>query len=307
MSSGESKTGLVAVVGGTGRVGSSVVEALRQDGIPVRVLTRSPEKRERLPGGVDGHVGDPHDTATLKKLMADAQGVFFVSLHDEQEEQVGRGIIAEAQKASVRKLVYASAAYPNPKNKLARKVAWTMIGLMSPHYRPKMRLDATVRKLPIGIVLMPANFFQNDEVYRHDLMEEGVYPQPIGKKGASRIDTRDIGDAAVRVFREDRHVGGVYPIVGPTMNGEQCAAVWSEALARPVRYAGDDLDAWEHRIEDRLSQKERQDFRKTYKLMQKVGFGAPARAQAECEALLQKPLRGYLDYAREVALKWKSG
>jgi nucleoside-diphosphate-sugar epimerase len=34
MSSGKSKKGLVAVVGGTGRVGSSVVEALRQEGIP---------------------------------------------------------------------------------------------------------------------------------------------------------------------------------------------------------------------------------------------------------------------------------
>jgi hypothetical protein len=37
--------------------------------------------------------------------------------------------------------------------------------------------------------------------------------------------------------------------------------------------------------------------------MQRIGFGVSAAAQAECEALLHKPLRGYLDYAREVALK----
>ena len=306
MSNENGKPGLIAVVGGTGRVGSGVVEALRQNQIPVRVLTRSPEKCERLPDGVDGLVGDPHDTAALKKLMVDAQGVFFVSLHDEHEEQVGRSVIAEAQRANVEKLVYSSAAYPNPKNKLARMLVWTMLGLMSPHYKPKLHLDSTVRKLPIGIVLMPANFFQNDELFLHDLMEESLYTHPIGTKGTSRIDTRDIGDAAVRVFSEDGHLGGVYPIVGPTMNGEQCAAVWSEVLDRPIRYAGDDLDAFEQRLKDRVTPKELQDFRKTYKLMQRVGFGASADAQAECEALLQKPIRKYIDYAREIALAWKN-
>ncbi len=90
------------------------------------------------------------------------------------------------------------------------------------------------------------------------------------------------------------------------MNGEQCAAVWSEVLDRPIRYAGDDLDAFEQRLKDRVTPKELQDFRKTYKLMQRVGFGVSAKAQAECEALLQKPIRRYIDYVREIALAWKN-
>jgi uncharacterized protein YbjT (DUF2867 family) len=295
--------GLIAVVGGTGRVGRSVVEALRTHGFPVRVLTRSAEKRDRLPQGAEGIIGDPHDRKALETLVEGAYGLFFVSLHDEHELLTGRNIIAAAQAASVQKIVYASAAYPNPKNALARKLFWTFLGLMSPHYKPKLALDAEVRSLPNGTVLMPANFFQNDDIYRKDILDEGTYPQPVGDKGTCRIDTRDIGDAAVKVFAEDGHGRRAYPLAGPVMNGVQCAAELSEALDRPVSYAGDDLDEWEKRVMDRLASKERQDFRKTYELMQKVGFGLPKSAQDEGSALLGRPYRQYQDYAREFLLQ----
>jgi uncharacterized protein YbjT (DUF2867 family) len=301
-----SNKGLTAVIGGTGRVGSCVVNSLLQNGFPVRVLTRSQEKLEKLPEGVEGLVGSPQDPSVISKLMEEARNVFFVSLHDKNEEQIGRSIITESERAGVNKLVFASAAYPNPKNPIQRKAMWTLIGLMSPHYKPKMRLDAKVRKMPTGIVLMPSNFFQNDEVYRKDIMEEGVYPQPLGEKGSSRIDTRDIGDAAARVLIESGHTRKAYPVVGPTLNGKDCAAVWSEVLGKPVQYAGDNLDDWDRRVEGRFASHEQQDFRKTYKLMQKVGFGVPSGDLAEFEKLLQKPLRSYSDYVKETVKMWEN-
>ena len=65
------------------------------------------------------------------------------------------------------------------------------------------------------------------------------------------------------------------------------AAVWSEVLGKPVQYAGDNLDDWDRRVEGRFASHEQQDFRKTYKLMQKVGFGVPSGDLAEFENLLQ--------------------
>ena len=294
------KKGLIAVVGGTGRVGSSVANALRSHGFPVRVLTRSIKKRNAMPSGVEGILGNPHDKEALEALVDSAYGVFFVSLHDQYELQTGRAIIATANAGSVRKIVYASAAYPNPKNVLARKLYWTLIAVMSPHYKPKLTLDAAVRALPNGTVIMPANFYQNDDLYRQDILGEGIYPQPIGSKGTCRVDTRDIGDAAVKIFSQDGHGGRAYPLAGPVMNGKQCAAELSEVLCKPVSYAGDDLDQWEQRVKDRLALKECQDFRKTYELMQKVGFGLPQEAQDEGENLLGKPYRQYKEYAREL-------
>ena len=294
------KQGLIAVLGGTGRIGTSVVEALRSYGFPVKVLTRSPEKSKTFPVGVEGLVGNPNDIKALDALVDNAYGLFFVSFHDEYELEIGRNVIAAAQAAGVEKIVYASAAYPSPKNALVRKLFWAFLGLMSPHYKPKLTLDETVRNLPNGTVLMPANFFQNDEIYRQDILDEGVYPQPVGSKGTCRIDTRDIGDAVVKIFSDDRHEGGVYPLAGPLVNGAQIAAVISEISGKPIKYGGDDLDQWEARVKDRLATKERKDFRKTYELMQKVGFGLPQWAQDEGEALLGKPYRQYQDYVIEL-------
>ena len=287
--------GLIAVLGGTGRIGSSVVEALRLNNFPVRVITRSKEKRESFRTGVEGIVGDPNDAGALDALVDGAYGLFFVSFHDDRELEIGRQVIKAAQAAGVKKIVFASAAYPNPKNPVVRKLLWTLLGQMSPHYKPKLILDETVRRLPNGTVLMPANFFQNDDIYQDDILDEGIYPQPVGSKGTCRIDTRDIGDAAVKIFSEDGHAGNVYPLAGPLMNGDQIAEVLSETLGKPVKYGGDDLDQWEIRVKGRLATKERKDFRKTYELMQKVGFGLPQSAQDEGETLLGRPYRQYQD------------
>ena len=46
------------VLGGTGTVGSVVVQELLKRGVPVRVATRSEEKVKTLPEKVQGVVGD---------------------------------------------------------------------------------------------------------------------------------------------------------------------------------------------------------------------------------------------------------
>lgn len=290
--------GLIAVLGGSGGIGSSVVEALQLHGFPVRVLTRFAEKCETFLPGVEGLVGDANDPDVLRALTNGAYGVFFTSLHDQNELKIGQDFIAAAQSAQVKKIVFASAAYPSPKNALVRKLFWSLLKQISPHYSPKLTLDAQVRKLPNGTVLMPANFFQNDDLYQQDILEEGIYPQPVGSKGTCRIDTRDIGDAAVRVFSEDGHQGKAYPLAGPLVNGEQIATSLSVLLGKPIKYAGDDLDQWEERVKDRFSTKKCNDYRKTYELMQRVGFGLPQSAQDEGEALLGRPYRLYQDYVK---------
>lgn len=291
--------GLIAVLGGSGGIGNSVVEALRFHGFPVRVLTRFAEKCESFLPGVEGLVGDANDPEALRALTDGAYGVFFTSLHDQNELKIGQNFIAAAQDAKVEKIIFASAAYPSPKNAIVRKLFWSLLKRMSPHYSPKLTLDESVRKLPNGTVLMPANFFQNDDLYKQDIIEEGIYPQPVGSKGTCRIDTRDVGDAAVRVFSEDGHQGKAYPLAGPLVNGVQIADSLSTLLGKPIKYAGDDLDQWEERVNDRLPAKKRNDYRKTYELMQKVGFGLPPSAQDEGELLLGRPYRLYQDYVKD--------
>jgi uncharacterized protein YbjT (DUF2867 family) len=62
---------MILIAGGTGRLGTHLVTALRADGQPVRVLTRDPRRAEPLRHlGVQIAAGDVRDPATLTAAVA---------------------------------------------------------------------------------------------------------------------------------------------------------------------------------------------------------------------------------------------
>jgi uncharacterized protein YbjT (DUF2867 family) len=186
----------------------------------------------------------------------------------------------------------------------ARALLVGLTGMLGPHYKPKLRVEQAIRRHAFGIALQPMNFFQNDEVFREEILA-GVYPQPLGPKRVNRVDVRDIADAAAIVLTEPGHEGRAYPVVGlDSLSGPDCAAIWSAVLGRPVRYAGDDLDAWARTVGDRLYPEERDDFAKTYAFFQRWGGKLPASVAARTTALLGRPPRRYRDYVRELAARW---
>jgi uncharacterized protein YbjT (DUF2867 family) len=68
----------------------------------------------------------------------------------------------------------------------------------------------------------------------------------MGSAGLSRVDVRDIAEAAAVALTQPGHEGQTYDLVGPAeVIGESTAKVWSEVLGKPITYAGDDLQAWE--------------------------------------------------------------
>src|SRR3954463_8976290 len=72
-----SAMGLVLVSGATGRVGRLVVDELLRAGVPVRALTRRPE-RAMLPASVEVVMGDLTDPASLDAALQGASSVFLV-------------------------------------------------------------------------------------------------------------------------------------------------------------------------------------------------------------------------------------
>jgi uncharacterized protein YbjT (DUF2867 family) len=107
-------------------------------------------------------------------------------------------------------------------------------------------------------VLRPGYFIQNNLRQKAPLLNLSVYAMPIGSKGVSMVDIRDIGEAAaIELLRRHRAPTALlretYSLVGPdSLSGEQLGAIWSEALGRPVRYGGDDLSAMEQRMKGML-------------------------------------------------------
>ncbi len=131
-----------------------------------------------------------------------------------------------------------------------------------------------------------------------------MYPQPLGGRGVNRVDVRDIAEAAVNALLEG--TCGVVPLNGPRgLTGDDAARVYSELLGRPVRYAGDDLDAWEARAGAAFPAWMVPDLRVMYDFFIRNGAHASGRDFAAQEALLGRAPRRFEIFAAELAEDWK--
>ncbi|HSM50041.1 MAG TPA: NmrA family NAD(P)-binding protein [Thermoanaerobaculia bacterium] len=284
----------VLVTGGTGTVGSAVVGELSARGVSVRVLTRSAERAAALPAGTEAVVGDLLDPATVRGAFAGADALFLLNAVSTTEAHEGLMGVNGARFGRVGRIVYLSVQDADRVPHL-------------PHFGAKLAVEAAVAASGIPhTILRPNNFFQNDHWFRQAILEHGVYPQPIGGAGISRVDVRDIAEAAAIALTEEGHAGRTYDLVGPEpLTGERCAAVWSEALGRPVVYGGDDLDAWEAQALSYLPAWMAFDFREMYGHFQTVGLVGSAEAIARQTALLGHPPRPFAAFAAECAAAWR--
>jgi uncharacterized protein YbjT (DUF2867 family) len=159
-------------------------------------------------------------------------------------------------------------------------------------------------------ILRPAYFIQNDLRQKDGLLEAGVYGSPIGAKGVSMVDIRDIGEAAaIELVRREQAAAPLgretYALVGPDgLTGEGTAAIWSEALGRPVRYGGDDLAIMEQRLKTMLPAWHALDLRLMFSRYQTEGAVATADDLARLTKLLGHAPRSYAAFAREAAAQW---
>ncbi len=281
------------VIGGTGTVGSQVVKELLARKSEVYVFTRNAEKIKGLPGGTIAVEGDLVDPGALKSAMHGVDRVFMLLAVSRNETQQGIVAIDCARMAGVEYFVYMS-------------VQNVYEGAHVPHFGSKIPMELVLKSsgMPYTI-LRPNNFYQNDLGSKDSLLRDGIYPQPIGDAGLSRVDVRDIAEAAAITLTKPGRRGRIYNIVGPRVyTGTSCAEVWSRALGRPVAYGGDDLDAWEKRVSKDLPAWKVFDYRLMYEYLQKEGLLADDGDVERLTELLGHPPRTFEDFARETAALW---
>jgi len=285
----------ILVIGGTGSVGSLVVQGLLARGQRPRVLTRSREKIRALPTNVFGVVGDTSRPETLPGVLQDIERLVLITALSENEAAEGRAAVAAARAAGVRRVVFLSV---HDVEKCPE----------APHFRSKIEIQQALEASGLEwTTVKPNNFFQNDWALRQAIVDYGVYPQPLGSLGLSRVDTRDVADAMVVAATEDGHVGRSYALVGPdVLGGAETAAAWSRALGREVRYAGDDLEAWAAQARQALPGWLVDDLKVMYAFFQRHGLRANANDLARQTGLLGHPPRRFEDFARETAAAWKA-
>ena len=278
------------ILGGTGTVGSAVVERLLARGEKVRVLTRSAERAASLPPGAEAVIGDLQEPSTYDKVFVGVDALFLLNGVVTTELQEGLAALNEAQRAGAKRIVYLSVHD-------AEKAPHV------PHFASKVAIERAIAASGVPYtILRPNNFYQNDLWFRDPIVQHGVYPQPIGDVGISRVDVRDIADAAVQALTRPGYENRTYALVGPeALTGVQTAEAYARALGRDVRYAGNDLRAWGEQARQMLPAWMVYDFGLMYALFQSAGLRATAAQLAETTAIVGHAPRRFADFASEAA------
>lgn len=284
------------VIGGTGMVGSEVVRQLRALGQPVRVLTRSADKARSLPEDVRGVVGDLTRPDELGPVFEGVQRVFMANPVSLSELFEALAALDRAREVGVQHFVYMTVHHVADAPHL-------------PHFASKIPVEQALRRSGLPYTLLqPSNFFQNDLMMKDVILQHGVYPQPLGMRGVSRVDVRDIAEAAAIALTRPGHAGKTYAVVGPEpLTGPDCAEAWSRQLGQPVRYAGDDLERWEQQMRQLLPDWMVFDFKRMYRYFQQEGLVASAAELAQLEALLGHRPRRFEDFVAQTASAWVPG
>ena len=281
------------IIGGTGTVGRDVVAGLLRHDVPVRVLTRSEERARELPDGAAAVLGDLEAPTTYDTIFEDVDALFLLNSVSMTELHQGLAAVNEAARAGVEHVVYLSVHDPE---KIPN----------APHIASKLALEHAIEAsgLPYTI-LRPNNFYQNDFWYEEAIRSQGVYPQPIGDVGLSRVDTRDVARAAVNALTQRGPENKTYTLAGPdVLTGEDCARVYADLLDRTVRYGGDDLEVWEKQARSMMPAWMAYDFRLMYAAFQEKGLAASRTQRRETREILGQKPRSFRAFAEETVAEW---
>jgi uncharacterized protein YbjT (DUF2867 family) len=283
----------VLVTGGTGKVGTEVVSALLSRGASVRVLTR--KKEAKLAAGAEVAIGDLLNPDSVRAALDGADKLFLLVANAADELTQALLTFAVARQAKVEHLTYLSVYQAERFPEV-------------PHFIGKHAVETALRAFEVPFtILRPGYFFQNDAELKAPLTGPGLYPTPIGTAGIAAVDVRDIADAAAVSLTTDGHAGKTYNLVGPApLSGPGAAAVWADALGKPVRYADLPLDAFEGQLRQMVPAWLAMELRLMFQGYHERGFAPTAADVAALTTLIGHAPRRYEDFVHETAIAWGS-
>jgi uncharacterized protein YbjT (DUF2867 family) len=278
----------IAIIGGSGKVGSATARALQSAGHQVRVVCR---RQSSVPEDLadcfyQGNLSEPE---SLAAPLAGVDAMMLITPSVEEETQMGLAALRVAHAAGIQKLVYMATMNPE----LMQTV---------PHFLNKLPIkQAVMAGWQNHVILQPNYFFQNDGMALEAMMHGGVFPLPLGTIGVDAIDIEDIASVAALALTCDLLDGTVIPISGrDRLTGPSIAQTYAQLLDRPVIYCGDDLttfgdllgqiipDASPWMIADTVTM---------FGAFQRQGGHATSRDVDALEVILGRPVRRHADYA----------
>jgi uncharacterized protein YbjT (DUF2867 family) len=285
----------VLVTGGTGNVGSEVVNELLKRGAEVRILARKEPVAGKLPSGVEVAIGDLLDPISVEKAMHGVDKLFL--LNAVVTDELTQALIAYgiAKRIGLKHVTYLSVF----KVDQFRDV---------PHFASKLAVENALREFGVPYtVLRPGYYIQNDLGLKEALTGPGIYPMPLGTAGIAAADIRDIAEAAAISLTGDGHDGQTYDIVGPTLiSGPGNAQLWSRLLGKEIKYTGHDFDQWEQTMRTRMPGWSAFDLRMMFQGYFDRGFASTETEVLRLTRLLDHTPRSYEEFAIQTVSTWKA-
>lgn len=217
----------ILVIGGTGQVGSHLVDLLINNDCNFKLLARSQEKKERLAEqGINSVIGAVGDETSLKFALVGIDQIFLLTSNDPDMFDSQKQLIDLAIKAGVRKIVRLSAEPAD---------ADCDMGMYSQHGKIDNYLIQTDIE---NVILRPTYFLQNMAVMHGGFIKENnMFAQYLGETKIPMIDTRDIAEAAFYVLQSDEFNNTTYYLTGPkAVSFADFATVLSDKLQRKISY-----------------------------------------------------------------------
>jgi NADH dehydrogenase len=231
---------MILVTGGTGFVGSHLIRQMRQEGLAVRAVVRSPAKAIGLRDlGVEVMQGDVSDKASLEKavqgmervvhlvgIIQEAPGATFQGVHVDGT----RNLVEAARKAGVRHFLYQSAL-------------GTRANAESRYHRTKWEAEELVRGSGIpSTVLRPSLIYGPGDQFTIRLSEM-IRLSPVlpiigsGRSKVQPIFIDDVVSCILKAVTSDAYLNELYEIGGPEqLSYEEVARAIAAALgvSRPA-------------------------------------------------------------------------
>src|SRR6267378_1569572 len=227
---------MIVVTGATGHIGSELVRLLSKKDLPVRAVTRDPQRAQSLPG-VEWVKGDLRDSFSLLGLFRGADRMFLLTSNSEEMQTLQVRAIQAAREGGVAHVVKGSAlgASDHSKSPIGRA-----------HYEAERALQESGMAWTI---LRPHVFMQNFLEMAPTIAREGEIRAASGEGKIPFIDARDIAAVAAITLTSAGHEGKKYVLTGPEALGYgQIATMIGSAMGRPVEYVAESLEEARERL-----------------------------------------------------------
>lgn len=228
---------VVLVGGGTGNVGSAVVQALSSSGFAVKVLSRDlstakASKLSHLPG-VSCVQGDMSDATALASAFDGVTACFLGCSNSEQQVRDEVAFIDAAQSRGCRYLV---------KLGTCGAPGYTSADSIIQYGRFHAEIEKHLSSTDLEWTVLRPNFFlQNHMADIFGSVPQGVVAYPLQPTSLARsVDVRDVGHLAAKLLmlspdERRKHQGKIYDVCGPeAVSTTDVAAHFSAALGRPI-------------------------------------------------------------------------